>query len=121
MKTCDGLEDASQPGTKARKGVCFHINNHNIVFRSRLLKCFYISTEGAHDPGELCRYGYNRQAKGESESRGSHLNPNPRTNKATRKIGTEKLTLLIYIYCVVRSGLGTFFCKKDETAFKEIV
>ena len=53
--------------------------------RSQLLKCFYISTEGANDTGELCKYGYDRQAKGESESRGSHLNPNPRTNKQTPK------------------------------------
>ena len=48
---------------------------------SWLLKCFYISTDGAHDPMEPCKYGYNCQAKKESESRGSHLNPNPRTNK----------------------------------------
>ena len=34
-----------------------------------------------NDPGELCKYGYDRQAKRESESHGSHLNPNPRTNK----------------------------------------
>ena len=59
-----------------------------IFFRSRLLKCFYVSTEGAHDPGELCKYGYNYQAKGESEPRGSHLNPNPRTNKQTNRIFT---------------------------------
>ena len=26
-------------------------------------KMLRISTEGAHDPGELCKYGYDRQAK----------------------------------------------------------
>ena len=41
--------------------------------RSQLLKCFYISTEEAHDPRELCKYDYDRQAKGESEPHGSHL------------------------------------------------
>ena len=52
-------------------------NNCNkliISFHPRLLKCFYISTEGAHDPGELCKYGYDRQAKGrEWTPWGSHL------------------------------------------------
>ena len=72
-ETCDGSEAASQPGTKARKGICFRTNNHNIVFWSRLLKCFYLGTEEAHNPGELCKYGYHCQAKGESESRGWHL------------------------------------------------
>ena len=38
---------------------------------------------GSAQPGELCKYDYNRQAKGESEYHGSHLNPNPRTNKQT--------------------------------------
>ena len=33
----------------------------------------YISTGGAHDPRELCKYGYDCQSKGESESRGSHI------------------------------------------------
>ena len=28
-------------------------------------KMFIISTEGAHHPGELWKYGYDRQAKGE--------------------------------------------------------
>ena len=32
--------------------------------QSRLLKCFYISTEGAKAPGKLCKYDYDRQAKG---------------------------------------------------------
>jgi hypothetical protein len=35
----------------------------NISFRSQLLKFFYKSTEGAHNPGELCKYNYDRQAK----------------------------------------------------------
>ena len=38
-----------------------------------------------HNPKELCKNSYDRQAKGESESRGSHLNPNPRANKQTNK------------------------------------
>ena len=33
------------------------------------------------DPGKLSKYGYKCQAKVESESRGSYLNSNPRTNK----------------------------------------
>ena len=45
--------------------------------RSQLLKCFYISTEEAHDPGELCRYGYDCQALWFTSD------PNPRTNKQT--------------------------------------
>ena len=48
-------------------------------------KMLLISTEGAHDPKELCKYGYDCQAKGENESRGSHLSPNPRTNKQANK------------------------------------
>ena len=51
---------------------------------NRLLKCIYISTEGVHDPGEPCKNNYDRQAKGESESCSSGLNPNPRTNKQTK-------------------------------------
>ena len=38
-----------------------------------------------------CKYGYDRQAKGESESPGSHLNPNPRTNKANDKKSKRNL------------------------------
>ena len=39
-----------------------------------------------------CKYGYDRLAKGESESRGSHLNPNnPRTNKANDKKSKRNL------------------------------
>ena len=47
-----------------------------------IVKCFYISTEGAHDPGELYKYGYIRSSgkERESEPHGSHINPNPRTN-----------------------------------------
>ena len=66
------------------------ILNH-LKLWSWLLKCLYKSTEGAHDPGELCKYSYDHQAKGESESRGSHLNPNPRTNKANDKKSKRNL------------------------------
>jgi hypothetical protein len=45
------------------------------ITRSRLLTCYY-SMEGAHDPGELCKYGYNCQAKGEWASWHTS-NPNP--------------------------------------------
>ena len=47
--------------------------------------------DGAQDPRELCKYGYDRQVKGESEFRGSHLNPSPRINKQ-RKKETNKQT-----------------------------
>ena len=39
------------------------------------------STEEAHDPRELCKYYYDRQAKGREWGPG----PNPRTNKQTNK------------------------------------
>ena len=52
--------------------------------------CFYISTERAHDPRELCKYSYDCQAKGESGSHGSHLNPNARTNKQTTSLLQNK-------------------------------
>ena len=42
---------------------------------SRLLKCFYISTEGT-----LQIYLRSSGKERESEPRGSHINPNPRTN-----------------------------------------
>ena len=63
---------------------------------SWFLKCFYISTEGAHDPGELCKYGYDCQVKGESESRGSHLNPNPRTNKQEPDVVCKQLSFFFW-------------------------
>ena len=53
---------------------------HKFVFRSWLLKCFLISTKGADDPKELCKYSNDHQAKAEWTPRFAS-NPNPRSNK----------------------------------------
>ena len=53
------------------------IGKHDVTF----IREMRVSKEGAHDPEELSKYGFECQAKVESESRGSHLNPNPGTNK----------------------------------------
>ena len=44
---------------------------------------------------ELCKYNYNCQAKGESKSQGSHLYPNPRTNRLKERNGSFKNQLYI--------------------------
>ena len=38
----------------------FFIHSLNVEINIKI-----ISTEGAHNPGELCKYGYDHQAKGE--------------------------------------------------------
>ena len=61
------------------------IGKHDVTF----IREMRVSKEGAHDPEELSKYGFECQAKVESESRGSHLNLNRRTNKFS------SLTLLL--------------------------
>ena len=57
-------------------------------------------------PEEVRKYGYDHQAKGESVPQGSHLNPNPRTNKqlthSFTKSNFERSNLL------QKSALGLF-------------
>ena len=50
-----------------------YLHTINTIGQFQLLKCFYISTDWAHDSREICQYSYSRQAKGESEPHGSHL------------------------------------------------
>ena len=72
------------------------LNCRNSLLWSPLLKCFYISTEEAHNLKELRKYGYDCQAKGESEPQDSHLNPNPRTNKQTFNLGQRAIAICFY-------------------------
>ena len=66
-------------------------NFHNFVFHSWLPRCFYISTRELTTPGNSANtVRYDRQAKGESGSHGSHLNPNARTNKQTTSLLQNK-------------------------------
>ena len=60
----------------------WHLKFRGVVFAKMSEPCpALFPKEGAHDLGELCKYGYNCKANGREW--GSHLSssPNPRTNK----------------------------------------
>ena len=70
------------------------------------LKMLRLSTEGAHNPKELCKYNYYRQAKGRERDPGLTSSPNPRTNneqfrtksvkkKSAKKLGCQLSTILL--------------------------
>ena len=71
FSVCMVLEWFSSEQNKQRAIHIFYIIK--LSTWSRLLKCFCISTEGAHNPEKLCNHDYNWQAQGGSELRGSHL------------------------------------------------
>ena len=55
--------------------------HQQIKYVCKVPKCFLISTEGAQDLEELCKYGYDHKAKGREWDSHPTSSPNPRTNK----------------------------------------
>ena len=53
--------------------------------------------------------GYNRQAKGESESRGSHLNPNPRTNKPLQMYSFELIKFWALVSILLQTNTNFYY------------
>jgi hypothetical protein len=87
VETCDTLRGLEPRTNRASVSIS---QTHTILSRSRLLTCFY-SMEGAHNPGELCKYGYDRQAKGEWASWHTP-NPNPQNKqKSSNEISSKEI------------------------------
>ena len=83
MKTRDKFGDCYAAWNQGPIGCLFPHKLSQICLPVLAPKMLLYKHRGSSRPWELCKYGYNHQAMGESGPHNSHLNPYPRTNKRT--------------------------------------